>query len=107
MTHDAKLVRDRIPEIVAAAGGRCEVRELDPEEYAERLQAKLVEEAQEFAESGDPSELADVLEVVRALAEHNGISWEDLERIRLHKRTERGGFARRLLMMGVKGGTAG
>ncbi len=107
MTANAKLVRDRIPEIVAAAGGRCEVRELGPKEYAAELRAKLVEEAREFAASGDPAELADVVEVVRAIAEHVDIRWEDLERIRLQKRAERGGFVRRLLLVRVESGTAG
>ena len=107
MTSNAKLVRDRIPEIVAAAGGRCEVRELGREEYAAELRVKLVEEAREYAASGDLAELADVLEVVRAIAEHVGIDWEDLERIRLRKQEERGGFERRLLLVRVEEGTAG
>lgn len=46
--HD-KLVRDRLPAIIAAGGKRCGVRTLTPEEHVARFTAKLVEETQEFA----------------------------------------------------------
>jgi predicted house-cleaning noncanonical NTP pyrophosphatase (MazG superfamily) len=39
-----KLVRDRIPEVIAASGKRCEVRVLDDQEYMLRLNQKLQEE---------------------------------------------------------------
>ena len=45
--HD-KLVRDRIPEILAATGVRYRVRTLEPGERLPALRAKLMEE---FAES--------------------------------------------------------
>ena len=43
-----KLVRDRIPEIVAAEGGQQNVRVLDDDEYARALLDKLVEEVNEL-----------------------------------------------------------
>lgn len=46
--HD-KLVRDRLPAIIAAGGKRGGVRTLTPEEHVARFTAKLVEETQEFA----------------------------------------------------------
>src|SRR3954463_998238 len=84
-----KLVRDRIPEIITAAGERPVTRVADPIEYRALLRAKLVEELHEFLESEDPAELADVLEVVRALAADLGSSTEALEEIRRRKAAER------------------
>lgn len=93
-----KLVRDRIPEIIHAAGGRPETRVADPAEHAARLRAKLVEEGGEYIASGDPEELADVLEVVHALAAAHGISPAELERLRAAKAAERGAFGKRLVL---------
>jgi predicted house-cleaning noncanonical NTP pyrophosphatase (MazG superfamily) len=92
-----KLVRDGIPEIIRASGGRPVIRTVGADEYRELLRAKLSEEVQEFLDSdADPEELADILEVVLALAEDIGISWGELDKIRAAKAEERGGFARRI-----------
>ncbi len=98
-----KLVRDRIPEIIEAEGKRCEVRVLDEVEYARRLDEKLAEELGEYRQSGDVEELIDLVEVVRAIVEARGIGWDEVERLRHRKRSERGGFEHRLLLvMGEK-----
>jgi len=44
------------------------------------------------------SEMADVLEVLRALATAHGMTWEDIELQASHKRAERGGFDRRIFL---------
>ncbi|REE94940.1 NUDIX domain-containing protein [Thermomonospora umbrina] len=93
-----KLVRDRIPEIIQAAGRRPETRVTEGGEYLAFLRAKLYEEAGEYVAGGDPTELADVLEVVLALASHHGIEPEALERMRAAKTAERGGFSERVLL---------
>ncbi|WP_230272938.1 nucleoside triphosphate pyrophosphohydrolase [Deinococcus sp. 6YEL10] len=86
-----KLVRDRIPELF---GGQT--RLLNGEEYRAALRAKLKEEVAEYLDSGDPEELADVLEVVRALAALHGLTPGDLEVLRRAKADARGGFAGRI-----------
>ncbi len=97
MKHD-KLVRDRIPDIIRAKGGTPVTHLATDEEYMARLDQKLMEEATEFFESRDPEELADILEVVYALAQSKGISREKLERIRARKAQERGSFTRRIVL---------
>lgn len=93
----AKLVRDLIPAIIRAGGGRPTVRSASPAEYAQLLRHKLVEEAGEVLESGDRDgtldELADVCEVVLALAATLGFSWADIEAARRAKKDRCGGFA--------------
>ncbi|MFG2091038.1 MULTISPECIES: hypothetical protein [unclassified Spirillospora] len=93
-----KLVRDRIPEIIRATGRSPEIRVAGPEEHGALLRAKLYEEAGEYAASGDPAELADLLEVVHALAALHGITPGELEERRSAKAAERGGFSDRLVL---------
>ncbi len=96
-----KLVRDRIPEIIAASGRTCQVRVLKPEEYLAYLQQKLGEEFAEYQADGSVQELADLVEVVQAIIEAQGLAWEQFEAMRRQKREERGGFAERLLLESV------
>lgn len=96
-----KLVRDRIPAIIEAKGEHCTVRTLGEEEYAERLDAKLAEELAEYQQSGELEELADLVELVRAIVAQRGVSWEAFEALRVRKQEERGGFAQRLLLEAV------
>ncbi len=73
------------------------------EEYRSRLRDKLGEEVAEFLEAGEEAaleELADVLEVVRALAADLGGDAGQLEKIRDAKAGERGGFAERIVRTG-------
>jgi predicted house-cleaning noncanonical NTP pyrophosphatase (MazG superfamily) len=99
-----KLVRDRIPQLMAAGGQRCDYHVAGPQEYRQRLAAKLLEEAAEAAHAPTPAqlvgELADVLEVVHALAATVGIDPVELERVRLATQRQRGGFAQRLIWHG-------
>ena len=97
-----KLVRDRIPEIIRESGKRCEVRTMPPDEYVRMIDRKLSEELEEYQLSKSPEELADLLEVIRAAACARGVSTEELEAIREKKAAERGGFAKRLLLIRVE-----
>nr|WP_073967471.1 nucleoside triphosphate pyrophosphohydrolase [Streptomyces sp. CB02460] len=102
-TH-GKLVRDRIPEIVRAEGREPITYVASPVEYRSRLRYKLTEEVAEFLAADDasaPGELADILEVARALAANLGIDPAALEELRKEKHRERGGFARRIIWTGT------
>ncbi|OZF45387.1 nucleoside triphosphate pyrophosphohydrolase [Rhodococcus sp. 14-1411-2a] len=94
-----KLVRDLIPSIIEASGRVPKYRTLEAEDYGNALINKLFEEAHEFRDAtpkNRPEELADVLEVVRALAAHLGLSDEALDNLAVDKRAERGGFEQRI-----------
>jgi predicted house-cleaning noncanonical NTP pyrophosphatase (MazG superfamily) len=96
-----KLVRDGIPRIIEADGGQPVTCVLDQAGYLAALRAKLVEEAEEARSAPDRqlrSELADVLEVLRALAAAHGMSWEDVVAEAARKRDERGGFDQRTFL---------
>jgi len=87
-----KLVRDKIPQIIEADGRKCDIRLADKSEHYELLEAKLQEEVKEFLEDKNLEELADVMEVLFALADNLGYSEEELLRKREEKKEERGGF---------------
>jgi predicted house-cleaning noncanonical NTP pyrophosphatase (MazG superfamily) len=96
-----KLVRDQVPAIVAADGGQPVTRVLDHVGYEAALRAKLLEEAHEAQAAPDGelvSELADVLEVLQALAAVHDMGWEDVVSEAGRKRAERGGFDQRIFL---------
>ncbi|MFF4525976.1 hypothetical protein [Streptomyces bluensis] len=100
---DGKLVRDLIPQIIRESGAEPVVYVADPKEYRERLRQKLTEEVSEFLSADDSAaaeELADVLEVVHALALDLGLLPRHLEVLRAQKSEARGGFAGRIVWIG-------
>lgn len=96
-----KLVRDRIPEIIEADGNVCTTEILPSEQYMEMLDSKLNEELAEYQESKALEELADLLEVMRAVVNARGWSWEKLEQMRQEKAAKRGGFEKKILLKEV------
>lgn len=101
-----KLVRDKIPEMMANSELHALFRSLSSSEYMNFLEKKLDEEVEEFHESKDVEELADILEVLIAIASEKGYSVDRLWAERLKKRTERGGFERKILLVGVEEGAS-
>lgn len=97
-----KLVRDRIPEIIEAAGKKCTYEILSTEQYVAMLDAKLNEELAEYQESKSLEELADLLEVMAAVVTVRGYTWEQLAALRDEKRAERGGFEKKILLNAVQ-----
>lgn len=96
-----KLVRDRIPEIIAASGKQCTTEILSEEQYLKKLDAKLDEELAEYHQDPNIEELADLLEVIRASAIARGYSVDELERVRAEKAAKRGGVEKRILLREV------
>lgn len=97
-----KLVRDKIPDIIRNKGGQPITKDLTDTEYEPALLQKLQEEVAEFVADKNVEELADILEVVYALAETLHVSAEALEDLRQKKATERGAFKNRILLVGVE-----
>lgn len=98
-----KLIRDRIPEIIAADGGKAVTRVLDNAEYRVALEHKLLEEVQELRHGANKAEeIADIYEVLDALIAANGFSARDLQALKKKKRAERGGFEKRFFLESVE-----
>lgn len=74
-SDEEKLIRSRVPERIRADGCVARTREASSKEMWGLLLAKLEEELNELREAKPedrPTELADVMEVVRALGRHIG-----------------------------------
>ena len=102
-----KLVRDKIPQIIRSKGLEPLIYTAGSDEYDTRLRDKLREEVEEFiASDSDPEELADILEVLYALAERAGTDRRRLEKLRMAKAEERGGFTNRIIWSGNQPGAS-
>jgi predicted house-cleaning noncanonical NTP pyrophosphatase (MazG superfamily) len=97
-----KLVRDKIPEIIQAEGKSLKTRVLDDAEHLEELLKKLGEEYEELKTDRNVEELADVHEVLLALADALGISHEELEKVRRDKAAKRGAFKQKIFLEEVE-----
>ena len=99
ITPNNKLVRDNIPDIIIKNGGTPKTRVLDSDEYRDELRKKLSEEVDEYLKEPSLEELADISEVIHALAIFDGDSPDALERKRAEKADERGGFTGRIYLI--------
>jgi predicted house-cleaning noncanonical NTP pyrophosphatase (MazG superfamily) len=105
-----KLIRDRIPEIIHAAGKQCETEIMPEAEYLQALRDKLVEEALEAQKASTAdlaTELADLCEVMDALMAAHGLSPEQVKQLQAARREERGGFEKRLRLVWSGGRSRG
>lgn len=99
-----KLVRDKIPEIIAEDGVRASFRVLDESEMLTYLERKLDEEVREFHYSKNIEELADIYEVLKELIALCGYSPSAFIHLCNLKIEKRGGFSKRLCLLEVKEG---
>ena len=97
-----KLVRDNIPDIISSQGKACNFRMLTDAECLDALNTKLDEELAEYHESGSVEELADLLEVIYAIADADGYSPSKLNKIRQDKASERGRFNKKIMLLSVE-----
>jgi predicted house-cleaning noncanonical NTP pyrophosphatase (MazG superfamily) len=93
-----KLVRDKIPQIIKADGKKLKTRILSDEEHLEELIKKLGEELKELNEARSVEELADVQEIVHAIADAIGSSKDELEKVRAKKAEARGSFKNKIFL---------
>ncbi len=93
-----KLVRDNIPEIIRNSGETAHISFLDDASYLKELRKKLLEETNEFLESEEIVELADILEVIEALAKAKGSSLDEVMNLKIKKSIKNGSFDKKLFL---------
>ena len=96
-----KLVRDKIPDIIEEKGETPVIKVLGESDYKKELEKKLYEEYKEVIESsGDDraEELADMLEVIRALARLENKNLNDIIDIADKKNEKRGAFDEKIFL---------
>ena len=101
-----KLVRDRIPEIIEGTGKKFSTRIRSNDEYITELKNKSFEELHEYrdAETREEAleELADLMEIVHAIAKSHGTTLEEVEEIRRRKAEKRGAFEEKIFLIEVE-----
>ena len=98
-----KLVRDKIPANIDSMEGRkANWRVMEDEEYIKELNKKLLEEAHEFIEENAVEELADIMEVIQSIMRAKNISYEELKKVQVLKREQKGGFNDRVYLIDVE-----
>ena len=101
-----KLIRDKIPEIIKQSGGVPEISILTEADFRKALRVKMTEEAQELLEAKSTedvlNELSDIEELVRAIAKNYSLSLQELEKHRINKLQQRGGFEDKLFLGSVE-----
>lgn len=94
-----KLVRDNIEDIMKGKGLKPVTKILSDEEYLKELNKKLLEEVNEYLESEEPEEIADIEEVILAILKAKGITKDDIEKLRKEKSFKRGAFDKKLFLI--------
>lgn len=102
-----KLVRDKIPQIIAGSGKTPVVRTASADEARKLLHAKLVEELEEFIAAPSEEELADMLEVIEAMAHEHQLEMNRVQEKKARKQKSRGGFRDRVVLLKVIEKSAG
>jgi predicted house-cleaning noncanonical NTP pyrophosphatase (MazG superfamily) len=98
-----KIIRDKLPEFILAEKGEVmETRIAEPHEVMGFLKAKILEEAQEVFDAPDKTnlaeELGDLLEVIKAIAQHENIV-DEMFNARDAKYRKKGGFEKNIILI--------
>ena len=101
-----KLVRDKIPEIIKNNGEEPITRILDNDDYKKELEKKLYEEYQEVLATTTSEdrieELADVLELIRALAHLENKTLDEVLKVADEKNIKSGAFEKQIFLEKVE-----
>src|SRR3954470_9637140 len=93
-------------QIILDAGRNPIMKTLNHEEYITELRKKSQEELQEYltAETDEEAleELADLLEIIHALAKVHSSTIEEVDKIRFEKAEKRGGFSDKVFLIEVQ-----
>jgi len=100
MKYD-KLVRDGILDIILKSGKKPTYKFVKGDELMSYLSKKIGEEADEYQKSRALLELADLIEVIMAIADYEGLSWEQLMAMRERKKKTRGGFEKGIVLQDI------
>ena len=93
-----RLVRDKIPELMRAKGGKPRTRVAGQAEYRRRLARELMEEAIGYSNDPKLEGLADVLEVVNSLCLAHRTTFARLEKVRKARAKAKGAYRKRIIL---------
>ncbi len=98
-----KLIRDKILEIIRAAGERPYWRILNGKEYLREIKKKILEEAKELIGAKDKKgiidEIVDIQELTDVLISETGLTKSEIKKQQKIKNKKRGGFKKGLFLI--------
>lgn len=98
-----KLVRDKIPEKIERDGEIPNLITCLDEDYIEKLEEKILEEANEVAGASSiqdrTEEIADLFEVIEAICKKEDISLREILRVKRNKLARNGGFSEGIVLL--------
>ena len=98
-----KLIRDRILEIIKAAGEKPYWRVLGRKEYTKEIKKKILEEAKELIEVKKKeeiiNEIVDIQELIDILVSELGLTKSEIQKQQKIKNKKRGGFKKKLFLI--------
>jgi predicted house-cleaning noncanonical NTP pyrophosphatase (MazG superfamily) len=97
-----KLVRGLIPSLIIQNEKIPQTHLANNNEFWARLKEKLNEEVNEFLESEEIIELADILEVIDAIVAFKNISHKELIKLKKSKALTHGTFHERVILTLIK-----
>lgn len=97
-----KLVRDKVPQLIEESGRTHKSRILNDDEYFKALIDKVIEEIEEYRESGNEEELADVFEVLDSLVKFKDYEPMHIDYLKMKKKEKRGTFDGRVFLEEVE-----
>ncbi|MGM9949731.1 MAG: phosphoribosyl-ATP pyrophosphohydrolase [Lysinibacillus sp.] len=100
-----KLVRDKVPFLVAKDGGSYSLKLLSPLEHQHEITKKMFEELTEYHEGSSKEvaieELVDMVELIYSALKLHDVSIEEFEHIRQEKKKLKGGFEKGIYLHSI------
>jgi len=93
-----KIVRDKIPDIIVSTKKTCDVSYVSDKDAIEFLARKILEEGKEFCDNPSKEELADLYEVLDAIAEKKKWKKSDIDKVRADKAKKNGLFKNNIIL---------
>jgi predicted house-cleaning noncanonical NTP pyrophosphatase (MazG superfamily) len=90
-----KVIRSKLIDDIIKMGGKPSIKDLSDEEYIKELYKQLISETGELTVANPEQlaeEIADVYEVLEAIASHWKIERQDIENAKQQKKELKGGF---------------
>jgi len=101
-----KLIRDRILEIIKAAGEKPYWRVLGKKEYTKEIKKKILEEAKELTGAKKKeeiiNEIVDIQELIDALSSELGLTKSEIQKQQKIKNKKRGGFKKKFFLIKIE-----
>ena len=93
-----KLVRDGVPATLMSNGQAPSTHIADDAEYMEMLKKKLIEVALLFEKDDTVENIAEIMELIKAISDHKQITYDQIKMARMTIKERIGGYQGRTIL---------